>query len=140
MHTISKIIMGVMALSLTLPALAASHIEMPQVRTEGGVTYLSGGVGHDEAIAMRKEAKQYSLSMFFSEGKRGEFVSDVHLVVKDKTGKIVFNTVSDGPILLVKLPAGDYFVTADMDGKKLHRTVKISDKSDVRMWLNWPQA
>lgn len=136
MYEVSK--MTVVALGLALPMLAASQTMLPQARTEGAVTYLSGGIGHEEALAMRQEAKHYPLSMVFSEGKRGEFVSDIHVTIKDKSGKTMLDAVSDGPIMVVKLPAGEYSLTADMHGKVLHRTARISDKGSVQEAFNWP--
>lgn len=140
MNAISKTTLGALALGLTLPALAASYVSLPPAKTVGSVTYVSGGIGHDEALAMRQAAKDYPLSMVFSAGKRGEFVADVHVTIKDSSGKTVLDTVSDGPIMLTKLPAGDYSVTAEMNGKKLHRMAKVSGKGDVRETFNWPRA
>ena len=53
-------------------------------------------------------------------------------IIKDKSGKTVLDTVSDGPIMLTKLPAGQYSVTADMHGMALYRTAKISSKGSVQ--------
>lgn len=138
MNAISKTTLGAVALGLTLPALAASHVALPKAKTEGAVTYLSGGIGHDEALAMRRAAKHYPLSMVFSKGKRGEFVADVNVTIKDKVGKTVLKTVSDGPIMLTKLPAGEYSVTAALGDKALRRTAKISGKGDVQESFHWP--
>ncbi len=137
----TKTIFGVMALGVALPVFAATqHVPLPKPKTEGEVTYLSGGIGHLEAQAMRRAAKNYPLSMIFSAGKRGEYIADVHVDIKDKLGKTVLDTISNGPIMLTKLPAGDYQVTAEYAGKTLRREAKLSGKGDVQEAFNWPQT
>ena len=140
MNAFSKTILGAIALGLALPAFAATHASLPAAKSEGNVTYLSGGIGKDEALAMKRAEKDYPLSMVFSEGKHNEYVADVRVTIKDKTGKTVLNTVSNGPIMLARLPAGTYSVTAEMGGKAQHRTAKVSDKGDVMESFHWPHA
>ena len=96
---------GAIALALALHAVGAT---LPQPKMENGITYLSGGIGNDEAVAMKAEAKSYPLSMIFSAGKDNEYLADVKVNIKDKAGKDVLNAVSNGPIILVKVPAGRY--------------------------------
>ncbi|MBE0621148.1 MAG: carboxypeptidase regulatory-like domain-containing protein [Burkholderiales bacterium] len=140
MNAIGKVSFGALILGLTLPALAASQVMLPQARTDGAVTYLSGGIGRDEALAMRRAEKNYPLSMVFSAGKHNEYVADVYVTIKNTAGKAVLNTISDGPIMLVKLPAGKYALTAEMDGKTLHRTAMVSGTGDVQKAFHWPKA
>lgn len=131
--------LGAVALA-TLPALAAAHVPLPQPKTEGMVTYLSGGIGSDEALAMRQAAQRYPLSMVFSAGRHNEFVADVYVTIKDKSGKTVLNTVAEGPIMLAKLPPGEYSVIVDMDGKTLRRKAEVSAKGDIQESFHWPHA
>lgn len=135
-----KVTIGALALGLALPVLAVPRASLPQPRTDHGVTYLSGGIGHEEALAMKAEAKHYPLSMVFSEGKRGEYLANVDVTIRNSLGRIVLTTVSDGPIMLLKLPAGEYKIAATSNGKTLHRSVMVAHKGDMALSFNWPQA
>jgi hypothetical protein len=128
---------GAVALALALPAGA---VAVPQAKTDHGVTYVSGGIGHDEAAAMRAEAKRYPLSMVFSAGKHNEYLAGVKVKLEDKSGKVVLNEVADGPIMLVKVPAGRYTIEATRDGKTEHRTVEVPAKGDRQVAFHWPAA
>ena len=118
---------GALSLAFALSAIAAT---LPQPKTVNGVTYVSGGIGQDESAAMKSEAKDYPLSMVFSGGKHNAYLADVKVKIEDRAGKVVLDTVSDGTIMLVKVPAGKYAVAAMMDGKTLHRTVQVQAKGD----------
>jgi len=78
--------------------------------------------------------------MIFSEAKDNEFLADVHVTIKDKTGTQMLSAVSDGPIMLVKLPAGKYTVAAEAHGKTLHRTVQVPARGDRQVSFHWAQA
>ncbi|CAM5221652.1 hypothetical protein CDEF62S_05731 [Castellaniella defragrans] len=54
------------------------------VQTEGGISYLNGGIGAGEQEQMRRDAHKWPLRMTFSEGKAGAFVADAQ--VKITTG------------------------------------------------------
>ena len=142
MKSTGKLLIGAMALGLSLPAAAATTTQsaLPQPKTENGIVYISGGIGATEAAAMKEEAKDYPLSMVFSADKDNEYLADIRVTIKDKAGKEVLNTVSDGPIMLVKLPAGEYKVAADAKGKALHRTVRIFAKGERQLNFHWPHA
>jgi hypothetical protein len=127
------------AAAVLAAALQANAATLPQPKTENGVTYINGGVGQDEAAAMKEQAKNYPMSMMFSAGKENEFVLDVKLTIKDKGGKEILSTAA-GPIMLVKLPAGTYDVTADRNGTTLQRTVHVGTKGAKAIVFHWPKA
>lgn len=124
---------GLLALALSLNATAA---------TQDAIAYVSGGIGHDEAVALEREAKNYPLSLFFSGGKRNEFLADVRVTIKDKAGNVVLDSVSSGPIMLVRLPAGEYSISArnDTPGPELHRKVRVTASGDKRIDFHWLSA
>ena len=126
-----------LALAVAFQAVGAA---LPQARTEQGITYISGGIGHDESAAMKAEAGNYPLSMVFSAGKDNEYLADVRIAIKDEAGKEVLNAVSDGPIMLVKVPAGTYSIAAERNGKTLHHTVRVNQKGDKQVNFHWPSA
>src|SRR2546430_3804288 len=109
---------GAIALALAFHAVGAT---LPQPKVENGITYLSGGIGHDESAAMKAEARSYPLSIIFSAGKDNEYLADVKITVKDKAGKEVLNAVSKGPMMPVKVPAARRTTTPEKDGQALHQ-------------------
>ena len=137
MKAILSVPAGAIALALAFHAVGATP---PRAKMENGITYLSGGIGHDESAAMKAEAKSYPLSMIFSAGKDNEFLADVKITVKDKAGKEVLNAVSKGPIMLVKVPAGSYTITAERNGKALHHAVRVNHKGGKQVNFHWPSA
>jgi len=128
---------GALALALAAPVLGAT---LPQPKTEHGVTYLSGGIGKDEAAAMKAEAKNYPLSLVFSRGKDNEYAVDVSVAIKNRAGKPVLDAASAGPILLVRVPAGRYRIVATSHGKALQRAVLVKAKGDRQIVFHWPAA
>jgi hypothetical protein len=78
--------------------------------------------------------------MVFSAARDNEFLANVQVTIKDKAGKEMLSAISDGPIMLVKLPAGKYTVAAESDGKTLHRTVQVPAKGDRQVSFHWRQA
>jgi hypothetical protein len=100
------------AATLTVAFSVAAHsASLPSAQTVNGITFLSGGIGHEEASVLKAEAKNYPLSLLFTAGPRHAFVSKVKVTIKDKAGKVVLDSTSDGPIMLVKLPAGEYRIS-----------------------------
>jgi len=128
---------SVLALAFAWPAAA---VAIPAAKSDHGITYVSGGIGHDEAAAMKAAARDFPLSMVFSAGKDNEYLADVKVQLKDKAGKVAFDEVSDGPIMLVKVPAGRYAIEATRDGKTLHRSVDVPAKGDRQVVFHWPTA
>lgn len=126
-------------LGIALPAFAAAQTAaMPQPKTARRVTFVSGGIGQNEAHALKEEQSQYPLSLTFSEGKRGEYLAGVQVTIRDPAGDTLLQTVSDGPIMLVKLPSGDYHISAQANGKTLERDAKVASNHGTHLSFNWP--
>lgn len=120
---------------------SASSTSLPAVKTQGNARYVSGGIGTEEARAMQKLAGKYPLELEFvlraSKGARGEYTADVPVTIRDARGSIVLDVRSEGPILLVNLPAGAYVVSAEQDGRieRRHVNVTARHKRVVFEWL-----
>ncbi len=138
MHARTRAFVGILALAL--PALAAAQGVLPQPKTQGNVTFLSGGIGEDEAAALKGAQRQYPLSMTFSAGKRGAYLAGVQVTITDKSGGTVLQTVSEGPIMLVRLPSGVYRVDAQANGKTLQREARVASSGATHLSFNWPDA
>jgi len=118
------------------PVLADDVSELPQIRTENGVTYATGGFGQDESCAMKAAAGNYDLMLTFAK-RDGSYVADVNVEIIDGSGSAVLQTVS-GPLLLVNLPAGKYRVGADYNGAMRWRTVNVGANRHDRLTFAWP--
>lgn len=119
------------------PVLAADlSAYLPPAQTQGGVTYITGGVGQPESTAMKDAAGRYDLSFMFANSKR-EFLNDIKVDILDNGGHRVLDIWS-GPILLVNLPDGRYTVHADMDGSPLVKHVTVSGRHHKQMAFTWP--
>lgn len=128
------------ALALGLAGAAFAQDGLPPVRTFGSVSYLTGGIGLDESTAIKAAEKDFALSLLFAQSKRGEYLSGVKVSIKDKAGKAVLETVAEGPMLLARLPAGVYKVSAEHQGTVLAKTVRVESKGVARAAFVWQPA
>lgn len=117
---------------------AASGTETAATRTiQNGVAYITGGVGSDEAAALRAVAGQYSLRMtFLTQG--GEFLSDVDVEIVGPSGASVLNTRTLGPFLYVSLPAGRYQIAAYAAGTRQTRAVLVNARQSTNVEFDFP--
>ena len=110
-----------LAAATTLDAQAQSAT-LPAEHQEGVASYVSGGVGDGQEQQFQSAFKQYPLVVKLFEGNgtaRAEFTAEARVRITDGKGATVLDAKSDGPYMLVRLPAGDYDVVASLDGKSL---------------------
>lgn len=137
---------------LTLLLLAMAMLSAPvasaageaQVKSNGAVDYISGGIGKDEADALKQQSADYPLTLEFASSRSadgdtnpGAYLADVDVDIRDAQGRPMLSTRSDGPLMLVRLPPGDYTVVADWKGVRKQRSVDIpagARRHVVFMW------
>jgi hypothetical protein len=90
-----------------------------------GVEFTSGGVGLAARQQLAAQAGQYNLQLEFAYAPEGEYLSGVQVDVADARGNNVLSTVTDGPWLMAKLPAGSYTVKARFGGETRTQQVKV---------------
>jgi hypothetical protein len=133
--------MLLMSLSLlTLPA-RADDSDLPQVKTQGEVSYLSGGIGKDETAAIKAATSRYALTLLFATtggGGRDAFLASVPVKIADAAGKVVLDAVTDGPYLLVNLAPGKYQISASLDGVERKSSVTLKAGVPQQRSLTWP--
>ena len=115
---------------------------LPASHQQGKVTYVSGGVGKDETKVMRRAESRYPLTLEFAQYARphDEYLADIKVKVTDKSGKLVLHTTSNGPILLARLPTGQYTVSAENDkGKTISKRITVNKAQPERVVLVWPK-
>jgi len=122
-------------------ALSTLSFDVPGVESSSGapISFLNGGVGKEEADALRAQAPGYPIEMVFVRkvDDREEFLADVHLVVTDGAGQVVFDRAAQGPIFLARFPDGNYTITADFRGATQTRRVAVGGGRHEKIALAW---
>jgi len=119
---------------------AAAGDPLPPEHTQGAVVYRSGGIGADESAAMKAAAGHYPLEVLFAERNEtgtAAYEAGARISIRDDKGKEVLSTVSAGPFLLARLPAGRYTLTAWRNGDARTRTVTIGPQRHERVVFEW---
>lgn len=120
----------------TPPSRTSSAGDIP-VEQDHGVAYVTGGVGQDEATAMRGLATGYNMRATFTT-RSGEYLSGVNVQVLRADGSTAFAATTDGPYLFARLPQGHYRVIASLDGAERSRDLYVPAHGGVRFSLVWP--
>jgi len=107
------------------------------VAQDRGIAYVTGGVGEDEAAAMRAVASHYSMRARFTTSA-GEFVSDVSVRMSNADGQLIFAANSDGPYLYAQVPPGRYRLSATLNGVERSRSIDIPQRGGTDVSLTWP--
>jgi hypothetical protein len=112
---------------------------LPPVQSQGQTEFLAGGVGKDESDAIQQVAKSWPLMLELAEASppRPQYISDVQIRIKNKSGNTVLDANADGPFLLVKLPPGKYGIDATYESRTIHRDVTIRDGQNRKLTLMW---
>ena len=101
-----------------------------------GIAHLAGGVSAEERGLISAREAEYNVKLVFTLIE-GNYLADVAVAIKNPAGAVVLATQSPGPILLARLPAGEYTVEAAYDGKT--QTRKLAAGKGMRTeYLRWP--
>jgi hypothetical protein len=122
-------------------SLAAQTYLAPREHAQGSVSYVTGGIGTDEAQAMRAAAAGYPLTLELAAaggGPRDEYISGAEVSIRDSRGAAVLETLTDGPFLLARLPAGSYIVDVDWNGIHKTKTVDVGPERRQHVMLEFP--
>lgn len=113
---------------------------LPPVQSQGQTEYLTGGIGADESGAILQEARTWPLVLELAQNgpTRAAYISDVRVTIKDGSGTMILDTVTEGPFLLVRLVPGKYSIDASYESKTLHRDVSIGKGGSNKIMLLWP--
>jgi hypothetical protein len=112
-----------------LPAIAASQSS----EITGGsddIEFVSGGVGRTERAQLLESAGGFNLFVSFARKADGAYLSAVNVRVEAPADGPSIELTTEGPLLLVSLPAGDYTLTAELPGWQLaRRSLSIGEGS-----------
>jgi|GEM_PF-1562995 hypothetical protein len=110
-----------------------------QAQTQGGVTFLSGGVEADERAGMKAFWPNYNLSLLFSETGSGKYLSGVKVRIENAKGKTILNIASAGPILFIKLNPDRYKVIVNQNGQIIDKVANLMGHEQVSLSFSWAQ-
>ena len=79
----------------------------------------------------------YPLSMTFLQG--GKTLSSIPFDVQDMHGHVVFSATSDRAYTVLRLPAGDYRVSARMNGTTVRHDVEVGPAGDAHLLFDWSE-
>ena len=136
-----QFLLGLVFLSAFAAAALAAEDALPPERSQGSVTYVSGGIGKDESDAMKEAASRYSLAIEMASpaSPRAQYLADVKIEIRDQRGATVLSTISDGPILLANLPPGRYTVNASKNGASQQRDIVVGSGARPRVMFSFPE-
>jgi hypothetical protein len=126
---------GRFSMAVAMALLAAGSVVAqpfaPRQQTQGAVTYVTGGIGSDEAQMMRDESANYPLTLELAAaagGPRDEYISNADVRILDSQGSLVLDTRTEGPFMLVRLPAGTYAVDVEWNGVHKQKVVEVGER------------
>lgn len=121
--------------------LSFAQVEIPDTKVSQGIEYISGGIGSEESDALLALGKKWPLVLEFSQDhpQRPLWVADVNVKIIDQKRKVVFEALSDGPIMLLKINPGKYDAEYSFEGKVLKRSLLIEEGKFQKQSVVWPR-
>lgn len=126
-----------------LPGHEEFRSAMPPVQQLGAVSFVTGGIGVDEARAMREARANFPLTLTFVQryGDKDQFLSHILVEIRRDDGTPVLCATSDGPYLYVDLAPGQYRISATSDGgRQIDRDATIAAGGHRDITFVWPAS
>lgn len=101
------------------------------------VMFTTGGIGEEQQEGLRAIANQYNLKLAFAAKGGGLIGGDVKIKIRNSKGSTVLETTSTAPCLFAKLPAGNYRVIADYQGKTQDKTIRAGSPKNPGTSFLW---
>ena len=130
------IIACTLVVSTFLSTLATADEPTLSWHDQGGVLYVSGGVGEVELDWIKNSGREFGLRLLLAE-RNGAYVAGVHVQISDRQGKTMLDIADAGPYLLAKLPTGTYRIDATYEGRRQSRQIHLRDGQPVNMSVLW---
>ena len=105
--------------------------------SQNGIDYLSGGIGEEELTAIKQVTRDYNLHIMFSAGSTNAYVSDIKLTINRVRGKNLLSLEQVGPLVYIKLSAGQYDITAESEGHVQKRRITVGSKASKSLQFHW---
>ena len=109
------------------------------VTVAADVPVITGGVGVESSEALRPQQSNFNLKFVFT-FLEGDYIADVNVKLADAGGRVVLEILVEGPILMARLPAGNYVATLTYEGVTQTRKLVLRDKSLRTEQLRWKRS
>ena len=133
--TVGAVMFSAMAPAASVEPIDSSGVQI-QRQEQNGITYLSGGIGEDEAKAIQ-QTTGYNLHMTFAVGADNKYIPDVDVVIEKAQGQTVLTLNNAGPLVYVQLPAGKYTVIATRNGEVRRDVADIGSGAARNLVFHW---
>jgi hypothetical protein len=141
-HPITSFIKALLLSAIFLLGAQASlaQTDVPDSQNYEGIQYITGGIGSEESDAIIELGKKWPLTLEFSKDhpQRSLWVADVAVKITNAKHKVIFNVISEGPILIVNLEPGNYEMEFVFEKKPLKRKIKIEEGKPQKLPIAWP--
>ncbi len=118
-----------------LDTVAASVL--PKLQSANGIDYMNGGAGTEGVDYMKARGNEFPLQITFS-GRGGEYAVAEKVTVLN-AGRELISVPDAGPLMMFKLPPGNYTVEASFKGVAEKRSVSVGNGISKMNW-NSPRA
>lgn len=126
------------AATLALTVGVAAGQALPQQGRLGAITYVSGGIGSDEAQYMQSIRQQFNLHLLFAASVSGQYLADVRVDIDSAAGTTLASLVSDGPFFYARLPEGVYRLRVSYKGVTQAAAVDLRQGRQASLQFYWP--
>jgi hypothetical protein len=113
-----------------------------EIKTDGDLRYVSGGIGESERVELDALSSQFNLRLLFATEGSGEYLSSVKVNILDTRGGPVLSAQSKGPWFFAQLPPGDYSVEVTPTGLRgqdetQRKTFSVGGSGQSRFDFYW---
>lgn len=122
-----KFITKFIFVSFSMAWFCFAQAQIPSTQYSQGISYISGGVGEEEAQAIVSEAKQWPLFLELSqlENGRGIWIFGAKIKIYNSSNQLIFDAQADGPYMLINLAQGDFLIEASYQNVVQKRAISI---------------
>jgi hypothetical protein len=103
------------------------------------VPVLADGVSIESRDALRLQQTRFNLKFVFTL-LDGHYVADVAVKIADQRGRVVVEELAKGPIMLARLPAGNYVATLTHDGITQTHRFALRGRGLHTMQMRWTRG
>jgi len=104
---------------------AAEATDAATPRVEGGITYVTGGVGEREQVALQSVRNEYNLRITLAEKGSGAFLAGALVTIADGTGRRMGLVTAHGPWLYARVAPGNYTIEVEYEGTRAQQKLLV---------------
>ncbi len=108
-----------------------------EVKQQGDISYVSGGIGEDESDALQATQHNYNLQIMNAD-KSGHFSGDTRITISDLNHAMLLDAIS-GPLFYANLPKGRYIVEGFANEQTKKQVVTIATGKLAHVRFIWPE-